>query len=667
MDSLNRKQIIDEIVSKAKAQRSLEKLPFAIQVAYDENVHGSFVVNNTHDPQNDVEINDYEFYVEYFDFACTSIEFSQNKIQFRCTMNPALKTMTLKEVAESIFTNLMCKPGIDEDIEMTMLLDNSYEYKLGIDPSIGEVLIENDRDPESGQRFAALGMFITTPSIDVDDSAWANYTGMQRWHQEQKDLENMANDRHFEDEIDEEDGGGAAAGGDAGGDAGGASSGDSSSASNVGDVAAEMNGAGITTTDVLGDYKPGKGFMGDNFYLPFRAKCPMHHWEIANGGSKRKRSAKNKNKKYSYEKGMKVVVDMLEDEEMLNEFFAQWTLEELRGKTWQQIVDETKDGSKKPLPPYDRWVAAQLPLPQEEEHGRLGGCIIVEGEDPDNPYADYLNKYYIHGFYKDGTKMELGPMKRGVASQYINLHGLSVDKRRYEELKAQNDAASDKSKSSTGLYNVKEINPEKKDGGAFVISKFPDGFYLKQDTSDFRVGPFETKALARKYAFGQKYEMATLGKKEKAAKAEHVRYPTFVFTYDFRNTPCADIVVAEDAASAMKLFDFQWHVFLNMRPTRASFKTLKDLKDSLLLCYIKNIQMTQLNTEDEVDDWEDICDQTKNPMSNPSLQHWCKNPKFKYILGRNKTTGRSPVVITWGKFGTDNIASHFLRKDDARK
>jgi hypothetical protein len=55
-----------------------------------------------------------------------------------------------------------------------------------------------------------------------------------------------------------------------------------------------------------------------NFYIPSKVKVPLHRWEISNGGSQRKKTKKGKNKKYSYEKGMKVVVDMFENESFDN-------------------------------------------------------------------------------------------------------------------------------------------------------------------------------------------------------------------------------------------------------------------------------------------------------------------------------------------------------------
>lgn len=123
-----------------------------------------------------------------------------------------------------------------------------------------------------------------------------------------------------------EDDGGGAAGGDAGG-AAAPSAGDAG-----GDVAAEMNGTSVS--DVLGTCKPGEGHMGkDNFYIPARAKVPLHRWEAANGGSKRKKKGK-----YPYEKGMKVVVSMFEDE-MLDEAESFTTYEALHGADWRDIKE----------------------------------------------------------------------------------------------------------------------------------------------------------------------------------------------------------------------------------------------------------------------------------------------------------------------------------------
>jgi hypothetical protein len=114
---------------------------------------------------------------------------------------------------------------------------------------------------------------------------------------------NAINDRFFSQAVYECDGGAAA-----GGDAGGASVGD------IGGDASIDGDSGIHIEDVLGKNEPGKGYMGPgNFYIPSKVKVPFKRWDIAYGGSKRKKTKKGKDKKYHYEKGMKVVVDMFEE------------------------------------------------------------------------------------------------------------------------------------------------------------------------------------------------------------------------------------------------------------------------------------------------------------------------------------------------------------------
>ena len=123
----------------------------------------------------------------------------------------------------------------------------------------------------------------------IVDGKKLNKTEIAKWNE------------RLNDNINECDGG--AAGGDAG----------AAIAANAGDIAGEMNG--ITTAEVLGTNEPGKGFFGkDNFYIPSKIAHPLYRWEIANGGSKRKKDKNGKPKKYAYEKGMKVVVDMFEAE-----------------------------------------------------------------------------------------------------------------------------------------------------------------------------------------------------------------------------------------------------------------------------------------------------------------------------------------------------------------
>ena len=61
------------------------------------------------------------------------------------------------------------------------------------------------------------------------------------------------------------------------------------------------------------------------------------------------------------------------------------------------------------------WTAAQLPAPDEDTHGKLGACSIIE----DQGDRSYLKEFFIHGLYADGTVLELGPMKRPVAAAYL--------------------------------------------------------------------------------------------------------------------------------------------------------------------------------------------------------------------------------------------------------
>lgn len=101
--------------------------------------------------------------------------------------------------------------------------------------------------------------------------------------------------------------------GGAGGDAGGAAS----AGADVGG-AIDATSGGTTSTDVLGkcDHSHG-GYLGPGcFHVPAKCKVPFHRWEIGNGGSKRKKNKKGKDKHYAYEKGMKVVYDMLHEDEI---------------------------------------------------------------------------------------------------------------------------------------------------------------------------------------------------------------------------------------------------------------------------------------------------------------------------------------------------------------
>lgn len=102
-------------------------------------------------------------------------------------------------------------------------------------------------------------------------------------------------------------GGGAAGGGDAGAAAGAVGA-------DAGAVSVAADNA-ISNTEVLGkcDHSHG-GYLGPGcFHIPSRCAVPFHRWEIGNGGSKRKKTKRGKDKKTPYEVGMKVVYDMLKE------------------------------------------------------------------------------------------------------------------------------------------------------------------------------------------------------------------------------------------------------------------------------------------------------------------------------------------------------------------
>jgi len=105
--------------------------------------------------------------------------------------------------------------------------------------------------------------------------------------------------------------GGAACGGDAGG----------TPAASVGGDAPAAEATAIGSTDVVGscDHSNGGGYFGAGcFHVPSKCSVPFHRWEIGNGGSKRKKDKKGRDKHYAYEKGMKVVYDMLNEDDVKN-------------------------------------------------------------------------------------------------------------------------------------------------------------------------------------------------------------------------------------------------------------------------------------------------------------------------------------------------------------
>lgn len=162
-----------------------------------------------------------------------------------------------------------------------------------------------------GQAKTVEQALFTCQSIEDDDIAFVEYIDIDGSELSDSAIDKVNKD-HFA-KVDECDGGGAA-GGDVGGAAAGGDAGAGAAASaDAGDIAGEM--AGTSTTDVLGKFEPSKGVMGaNNFMVPAMAIAPLHRWEIGNGGSVRKKGKNGKPKKTPYEKGMKVVVSMFEDD-----------------------------------------------------------------------------------------------------------------------------------------------------------------------------------------------------------------------------------------------------------------------------------------------------------------------------------------------------------------
>ena len=82
--------------------------------------------------------------------------------------------------------------------------------------------------------------------------------------------------------------------------------------------------------------------------------------------------------------------------------------------------------------------------------------------------------------------------------------------------------------------------------------------------------------------------------------------------------PCMDIVVAEDMQRAMKLFDYQWRMFDNTRPTRDKFNSIQDLQRDLALLRIKDIEIEELDADD-IEEYEELAKATGNPSTIPEL------------------------------------------------
>ena len=108
--------------------------------------------------------------------------------------------------------------------------------------------------------------------------------------------------------MNEGEGGGAGAGA-AGAGAGAIGAGEGGEAAVPMQDCPSMDKVAIDTTKVLGkcDHKH-DGYMGKNcFHIPKKIMPTLHRWELCNGGSKRKKDKNGKDKKYAYEKGMKVI------------------------------------------------------------------------------------------------------------------------------------------------------------------------------------------------------------------------------------------------------------------------------------------------------------------------------------------------------------------------
>lgn len=306
------KPIIDALSTISNRRtRHFERLAFEMSI--DTPVAGSFVAIDG--SEQVAHINDYEFDAPSIFFMCKSIHIFSKAVIFDCIF-PIRKKVNEAMFAEDAY-NELCTIPVPEEIDHVIISIDGKEYEL---VSFEDFNFECDE--VDNNKFAFIQSIVTKPLIELDNTPWANEKAKEAWSIEQKTLSDIAVSPYLveeDDDIDECDAGGAA-GGCAGGDAGGAATGGDAGGGDAGGASTSGgdSATGITTTDVLGDYDPAKGFMGNNFYLPFHVKHPLHRWEIANGGSKRKKTKSGKAKKYPYEKGMKTVISMFEDEMPIN-------------------------------------------------------------------------------------------------------------------------------------------------------------------------------------------------------------------------------------------------------------------------------------------------------------------------------------------------------------
>lgn len=355
----------------------------------------------------------------------------------------------------------------------------------------------------------------------------------------------------------------------------------------------------------------------------------------------------------------------------LTEWYNAPKLEDLKGLSYE-AANEKFNGKLD----YDLWTAAQWADPDDDiaKHGELGGCEVV-GTANEKGFA---NEFYVKGYHIDGTIFERGPTShRKQCVYYMQLHGISISKKTLDKIHAdvnslRRDSRFDISHKEdvidpdTGKPTGKQIITKHIGGGLteygvynkatkdyeddplFEILKFPDGFYLRTITGDFKVGPFNTKPLARAFAFH--YTKSPFPKSNRQDEPdelpEHLNYPVFAFDYKMAGVDCMDIVCAETIQSAMKYFAAQWKIFDNNRVFKQAYRTVKDLERDMFGMRINNINIIELNSGN-LDTYCELADQIGNPSTNPQLRTRCRNPKFRYILGIDKNTGRSPVTIQW--------------------
>lgn len=334
-------KFIQSIVELEINNPKLTNLPIAIGInCNDVEEYGIFTVNSGNDDniQNDEQI-EYGFSLPEIYFPVLGINILNNKMTFNCCYPNSNK---IKDTLQFDVASKMLQ-SITEVNEIEIAIDGETYHIDGFDcDEISWNPLKICAEYGDNRQYICFSYVKTFPVVDISYSEWANDQAYKAWKKEQNDIKHTYQD--YDEIFDECDGGGCvggdAGGGAVGGDVGGAAVGD------VGDAAGEM--AGTSTAEVLGTNEPGKGFFGkDNFYIPARARFPISRFEIANGGSKRKKNKKGKPKKTPYEKNMKVVVNMFESEDIKNidKKKIRKQLKELASKI--KDIEDAKEISKK--------------------------------------------------------------------------------------------------------------------------------------------------------------------------------------------------------------------------------------------------------------------------------------------------------------------------------